>query len=197
MFGVCVWASHVTGFPLSEVYHVFKFMRRRSRSGLGDSQTTVWNSIKPVWSRWISALATGCFTWHLEQDLPALTLFTDASQGGWGAVCFTREGRTLIFGDRFSKAERRLHINVKEALAVKKVLPLLVSAFPRGADIKLFIDNTTAMSWINKRYSSRFVPNAIVTDIMLAASALDFNIQEAEYVPSALNFADAPSRQKP
>ena len=75
---------------------------------------------------------------------PDLTIETDASTTGWGALC--QDVRT---GGPWSKTERRMHINCLELLAAT----LAVKCFAkdkRNIRIHLRMDNTTALNYINK-----------------------------------------------
>ena len=75
---------------------------------------------------------------------PTLTLETDASTIGWGADC--NGERT---GGPWSAEERRMHINCLELLAAT----LAVKCFAKertNLTILLRMDNTTAISYINK-----------------------------------------------
>ena len=198
VFGVCLWASQVVDYPLCEVYHIFKFMRRRAKSGLDDSTTRVWPSIIHPWCEWIAELKQSAFVYSKpHNEIAPFHLFTDASDNGWGAVCFTSNGGSVILGDKFNQRESTLHINTKEILAVKKALPLLAPSVPPKTKVHLHIDNTSALSWMKHRRAPRFVANEIVRDVLLCANALEICITDISYVRSADNFADAPSRQQP
>ncbi|XP_066600758.1 uncharacterized protein [Prorops nasuta] len=72
------------------------------------------------------------------------TIYTDASSTGWGATDGTRE----IFGI-WSDKERNYHINYLELLTVKIALFELASKL-RNVQILLRVDNTTALSYLNK-----------------------------------------------
>ena len=75
---------------------------------------------------------------------PDLTIETDASTVGWGALC--QGTRT---GGPWSPTERMRHINCLELLAAT----LAVKCFAKGKQnitIHLKVDNTTAMAYINK-----------------------------------------------
>ena len=73
-----------------------------------------------------------------------LTIFTDASLTGWGATDGSRE----IYG-HWSVKERSFHINYLELLTIKIALKEIASDI-RNAQILLRVNNTTAISYINK-----------------------------------------------
>ena len=75
---------------------------------------------------------------------PDLIIETDASTTGWGASC-----QGMRTGGPWSQTERHKHINCLELLAAL----LAVKSFARGREnirIHLRMDNTTALTYINK-----------------------------------------------
>lgn len=75
----------------------------------------------------------------------SLTIFTDASTTGWGAVS---DAGADIHGF-WNKEQITHHINYLELLAIKLGLQSLAADL-RGCRILLRVDNTTAISYINK-----------------------------------------------
>lgn len=73
-----------------------------------------------------------------------LSIASDASLSGWGAVC--KEIRT---GGPWTKDERKEHINFLELLAALKALQCF-TATARDATVELRMDNTSAVSYINR-----------------------------------------------
>lgn len=103
----------------------------------------------------ISDKARSDLTWWLDNikwrsrkiraSAPRLTLTTDASTLGWGAVWM--ENRT---GGRWSQEEALLHINVLELRAVWLGLCTFCSEL-REIDIRIESDNTTTVTYINNQ----------------------------------------------
>ena len=80
----------------------------------------------------------------LLRHKPNLVIETDASTIGWGATC-----QGVQTGGRWSKTEARLHINCLELLAAS----LAIKCFAKQTQnivIHLKMDNTTALTYINK-----------------------------------------------
>ena len=80
-----------------------------------------------------------------------MTITTDASTKGWGAVC---KGRKT--GGRWSSSEANQHINYLELKAAYLAIQALVkeeTETPRH--LRLLIDNTTAVAYINKKGGTR------------------------------------------
>ena len=82
---------------------------------------------------------------------PHVTLTTDASMLGWGAVC-----NTVSTGGFFTEESQACHINVVELKAVLFGLKALCGEV-YNVHIKVLADNTTAVHTINNRGSCRSV----------------------------------------
>lgn len=74
----------------------------------------------------------------------ALEIFTDASTTGWGAAC-----RSEKIGGFWTVEERLHHINYLELLAALFGLKSFASSYS-NCEILMRIDNTTALSYINR-----------------------------------------------
>ncbi|KAK3735012.1 hypothetical protein QZH41_010670, partial [Actinostola sp. cb2023] len=135
----------------------------------------------------------GFFPWpreeHCRLELP---IFSDASNTGWGGVVHTPQEALKVSG-YWNPDERKLPIVVKETLALRNTLKSTCSRL-KGARIDCFIDNKTLLHcWEN--HGSR---NVEVTDVLKQiydislTHHLSLNLQ---YIPSADNPADTPSRR--
>ena len=119
----------------------------------------------------------------------ALTIDSDASLTGWGAVC--QDQRT---GGPWSSEERQMHINCLELLAAT----LAIQTFAKnrtGLSVLLRIDNTTAVAYINN------LGGTVSKDLLELAKnlwmwCLERNIHiTAQHLPGILNeVADTESR---
>jgi hypothetical protein len=198
VFSTCLWASTVVDWRLAKVYHVFKQLRRLARAQhKGATVAVVWPSIVPLWRSWLQELAAeeARFVYVSTTANPILA-YSDACLDGWGATVFNA-AHVDILGSRWTKHERRLHINVLEVLAVKRFLeqwqPPEQTPEERTA-IRLLLDNTSAIAWLKRRRSATFTANGIVADILEILESKGLAIVSTTYVPSARNLADAPSR---
>ncbi|KZS02184.1 Uncharacterized protein APZ42_000875, partial [Daphnia magna] len=94
-----------------------------------------------------------------------ISIYTDASLSGWGAVC-----QGIRTGGPWSRAESNYHINQLELLAALKGLECF-TATSFGSTVKLNIDNTTAVSYINK------LPTRVIRQLVPSTeSAMDGRI---------------------
>lgn len=86
----------------------------------------------------------------IKKSIYKVTIFSDASTTGWGASCDCNRTHGL-----WSIDERKLHINYLELLAVFLALKCFVSD-QKDCEILLRVDNTTAISYINKMGGVQF-----------------------------------------
>ncbi|XP_067215712.1 uncharacterized protein [Linepithema humile] len=86
----------------------------------------------------------------IRSGLFTLEIFSDASLTGWGAVC--SRGHSHGF---WSPEEKQFHINYLELLAVFHALRCFAAQLSNSS-ILLRVDNSTALSYINRMGSIRF-----------------------------------------
>lgn len=135
---------------------------------------------------WIAALGSPWQAFGLSKFDEIL--FTDASLCGWGAKCntFTSKGS-------WSAYQRTLHINVLELLAVLYGLKSLMKI--RNSRILLRVDNTTAVSYINRYGGCRASQCHKVAKLVWQWCEEKCNFIYASYVNTKLNTADSLSRE--
>ena len=81
----------------------------------------------------------------------AFTVGTDASLEGWGGHAVRDSKHVALFGDQWSVAETKLHINVLELRAIRLTLQLLVHLI-RGLHILVeWRRQHRTTSYINKQ----------------------------------------------
>lgn len=81
----------------------------------------------------------------IDRNNPEITIQTDASKEGWGAVL--NKNKT---GSVWNKIERDNHINYLELLAIFYALKSFKNELKNICHVKIMTDNTTAVSYINK-----------------------------------------------
>jgi ribonuclease HI len=118
-----------------------------------------------------------------------LEIYSDASNSGWGAVC----GENKVNG-MWKSSERENHINYLELLAVF----LGLKSFARNKTncaILLRVDNTTAISYVNRMGSIQFPHlNNLARSIWQWCEERNLWIF-ASYINTKENIADAESRK--
>ena len=121
---------------------------------------------------------------------PSIRLSSDACLSGWGAVC-----QEIKTGGPWSGEEIGLHINNLELLAALKALECFASSLS-DCTVEIKVDNTTAVSYINKLGGCRSRDLCCVS-LRIADFCEKRNIHLiAFFVPGILNFlADAESRR--
>lgn len=117
-----------------------------------------------------------------------LTLITDASNEGWGAVCGAKSGQ-----GRWLVSEQDLHINVKELLAVLFGLKSLCNV--SGSIIRVLSDNITTVIYINKFGGVKSMPCNRVAHLIWSWCETKGNWLIAAHIPGTENVrADGLSR---
>ena len=85
----------------------------------------------------------------IHQDHPSVTIQSDASTLGWGAVYGTQKT-----GGRWTPLEQEFHINILELLAAFFALKCFCNHMG-NCHIQIQIDNTTALAYINNMGGSK------------------------------------------
>lgn len=153
-----------------------------------ENDVELWPCIVPTLLKWFD---------HTIQNSPItrekvatdiqFIIVSDASLSGWGGYVFCLADSSIRFATgKWSPAEKKRPIADLETLAVFNTLVALV---PLKAKCRIFIDNTTTESALNKRRSRSYWVN---THTQLIVEK--WNIVSASYIPSAKNPADPLSR---
>jgi hypothetical protein len=191
LFGKLQYGAIINGSPRHPFYLVYKFLRRRVGCPL-DGPADVWKSTKKVWRAWVedevfSRKKRLLRTWAT----PQATLFTDASLGGFGAVLFGSSG-TYIFAGKWEPSETSLHIHILEAKALRLAMQHFELSIMDCGHIQVFIDNTSLLFALRRTHSNSFILNNEIRKIF---GCIAFQcVGSVQYVPSAFNAADGPSR---
>lgn len=196
IFGQTVWASIVTGFPLGKLYHVLKFIRRLSKRKMND-KVTVWPSIIDLWRNSMIEMSTMQYQAR-PRPFKTATMYTDACETGWGVVILGYGDRPIrIFAGRWTPEEMKLSINVLELRALRigvRILASLKASF-EVLGLTAFIDNTSARAWALRRRAPKWAANELAMEIHEQLQESGIVLEHLEYVESARNLADAPSRK--
>ena len=189
LLGSLNWASGL--IPLGRLY--LRPLQRHFHSlGLTDRFTPPRRSdplvLANLLRRWLDPnfLTSGIPIRTFQADL---TIFTDASNQGWGA----HMGDSKILGT-WTLTDRKLHINCLEFKAVTFALqhwaPLLL-----GRQVMIATDNSTLVSYINKQVGTRSPTLLRLTvDLFLWLESQSI-IVRARHIPGCLNvIADHLSR---
>jgi hypothetical protein len=144
----------------------------------------------PLWClddlKWWRASPAG-WKCSFEGKNPTITIITDASLTGWGAIWDERE----IFGPWDSPSEER--IDELELLAVLFAVQCWSEDWPRGSNVQLWCDNQVAVSYIRNMGGRVERLDKIAKQIWLELEAKDV-FMLASYVHTSENPADALTR---
>lgn len=116
-------------------------------------------------------------------------LYTDTTLTGWGAVCINRETKqSAVTGSSWATPAH--NINAAELRAVRVAFESFAPFIGDSTNVRLYIDNTSALSAFNRGFSRSHTVNAEITE---ALQGLPYTVT-AQYIKSADNPADRPSR---
>jgi hypothetical protein len=191
LFGVLVFAASVLALNRSQYYYIYKYMRKRCASGTQLWEAAkVWPSSIPLWNMWLQTLANAPPREILHTP-GSLTIYTDASKTGYGAILYSPTGDHTISGS-WKEGECDEHINLLELKAVRIAIQNL--PFPELSTITIFVDNTSTEGQLKKTRTSSYAHNRELQKIEEVLSLRKVKIVESKYVKSALNPADPLSR---
>lgn len=129
---------------------------------------------------WWSSQIMSCSN-PIRTKQSSTTIFSDASLTGWGAAC---DGRTT--GGLWTVEERRKSINYLELLAIFLALRCFADKLSK-CEILLQLDNTTAVSYINRLGGTKFpCLNDLARQIWQWCESRDLWLS-ASYIPSKEN----------
>ncbi|XP_045036842.1 uncharacterized protein LOC116935930 [Daphnia magna] len=150
LLGDFTWASSAVLFARSHYREVQSLYINNSKFYKGELDTKVdlTDPVKSDLLWWISNLAS-CQGKPMFEAEPTLSICSDASLSGWGAVC---EGITT--GMSWSDEEKNLHINELEMLGAFNAF-MAFAGSRRNCTIELRLDNTTAVAYVNKEGGTR------------------------------------------
>ncbi|PZC70555.1 hypothetical protein B5X24_HaOG215645 [Helicoverpa armigera] len=136
---------------------------------------------------WLNAVKNSVNPIRDEKYL--LEIFSDASKTGWGVAC-----RDETSNGQWSDVEKDLHINLLELMAAFFGLKIFAKHL-KNCQILLRIDNTTAISYINRMGGIRFPNlNKIARELWQWCEQRNIYVF-ASYISSENNeIADAESR---
>ncbi|XP_070578105.1 uncharacterized protein [Ptychodera flava] len=126
----------------------------------------------------------------IHQPVPTVTIQTDASLQGWGALC---DNKTVL--GHWSAEERTRHINELELLTVMFAVQSFLQD-KTNIHVVVQIDNTTAVAYINHQGGTHS-KKLCTTALQIWEWCLQRSITlQAEHIPGLQNrMADALSRQ--
>lgn len=157
--------------------------------GSFESKMYLADSAKSDLQWWLSNLGR---TKSIKTTSFSKTIYTDASGTGWGGTDNVRETHGF-----WNEEQKLWHINYRELLAIKLILPDLASDCS-NCQILLRVDNTTAISYINKKGGVKYPHfHALAKEIWQWAEKRGIWLY-ATYIQSSKNIrADQLSRINP
>lgn len=153
-----------------------------------DSHMSVPRYLQDDFAWWLKSIDTAINP--IRQDSYCLEIFSDASKKGWGAAC----GEETASG-QWSNTESDKHINCLELLAAFLGLQTFAKGL-KNCQVLLRVDNTTAISYINRMGGVRFTHLTEITKSLWQWCEARGIFVFASYIRSEDNeIADAESRK--
>ncbi len=195
-----IFAAGVLRLPLAEFYDairtVNRYVNNLNRTGV-DAVIDIAR-LEPeafrVLQLWRHLALLSCFIKKPPSRLMDIA-YVDASQKGWGVYIILATGELVIHGAAWPPGTdvRPCRMAALEAQAVANMFKLCGARFAERRNVDLRIDNRAVSSAMRRGVARAPELNARLAEplAMLAAEQVRYTVSE---VPSAHNWADAPSR---
>lgn len=184
------WAIPAIPFAQSHYRSLQRFYIANAQRSKFDLETKVQLTPSAIldleW--WVANIERSSGKMFFPRD-PDLEIFSDASLSGWGAVCngVTTRGPWM-------EEHRQKHINELELLGALYAIQAF-AAGKKGIAVRIFLDNTTAVSYVNKCGGTRSVALTATAKMLSAWCEERFVSLEAVHLAGELNtIADRESR---
>ena len=197
LFGSMMWGCRVLGVGVGLCYfpNLFSWLSSRARQlgespGLWERPCTIWPTALADLQRMADKLLANAPRQVHEHIPPQHELWTDASSTGYGAV-HASELFSQTASGRFGPKMMPKGIALKELYAVLKGLTEVRKRLPHVQEVGLRCDNENVCAWLRKRKANSHEANSMLRKILDLRFKLD-----VQWVPSAENLADEPSRRR-
>lgn len=176
------------GYVYTKLFERHKFLALRSAGGNYNAIMSISDILIPDFTWWKEKIPTAHNSIKISNF--SMEIYSDASGTGWGI--YSNGVRSHGFWSEFDK---QFHINYLELLAAFFALRCF-AANSRNCNILLRIDNTTAISYINRMGSIQFLDlNGLSRKIWTWCEERNIYVY-ASYIKSSDNaFADEESRR--
>jgi hypothetical protein len=191
---VCRWGYLFTQAFLDTLYPAFSLRTRHVRltNALWQDAAFWREALGPAYDTWLGVqqhMLPGTLDVKVVSDQYKVQIFSDASKRfGAGGVM----GPDEIYSHQWTRDTSEEHIGSLELEAVYLNLKHWKDKL-RGQNVLVWVDNTQALSAINKGTSRIPALRKTLLNIALLGLASGFHVR-AQYVPGEENPADAPSR---
>lgn len=196
-FGVCVWAASILGIYKHDVYYVYKYVRRRASTCSDFEPTSLWPCVVHLWSDWIMRLRASGPKKIFRDEPGTWTVFTDASDDGWGCTAFCGN-QTFVVAGKWTKEMRAHHINLRELIAVRLSIQSMADKglfiAPTQRTLSLWVDNTSTLFQIRGGGSKCYLYNKCIGHLNHLLTTLQVRLCSTAYISSKENPADVWSR---
>lgn len=130
------------GWVYTKLFERIKYLNLQNNNDNYEKYMNIPDTILPDLKWWKHAITSSVN--KIKQDSYDMEIFSDASNTGWGVACGKERASGL-----WSEQERTMHINYLEILAAFFGLKIFAKNLT-NSQILLRIDNTTAISYVNR-----------------------------------------------
>ena len=196
--GILFFVSRALRHRLCAYFFAVKFVRYvckqlQCHAITLEAPLLIWESVRPTLLKWVDRLLNLPPTPTAPPSLRNITLFTDASFTGWGAV-LEDSGALQVYGERWAKDDlASSNINALEVLALQRTIEHFADTI-HGAAALWIVDNVSAKCAVSRAYSPSFAVNTAVNAAWRTCDRFNVKISDIKYIKSADNPADGPSR---
>ena len=199
LVGRLIWAAGATRTALAPFYFAMKMARREANKldrgeAQPDTVISIPQSVQKIFSAWRTAVAAPLRIVERATPSVKMTLFSDASEKGWGTVLVDNAGAVIgSYGQRWSASEAGRHINALEILALSRAVERFKPSLLKASSLDVRVDNTSLIAAAVKGSSRSEDLTPFVKVLASELKSLDSATRVA-YVRSEHNPADALSR---
>jgi hypothetical protein len=199
LLGRLLFASGVSRTPLAPFYYAIKWTKRVTNK-INRGELSIHTKVGipagtlAQFKRWAASVRRPLHIVASARLQGDFTLFTDASDFGWGAVLFNDGTAEIsVAGAKWSATEKKEDISERELRAVTLATDHFRPKLQNAASVKLRIDNTSVLSCV-VRGVPRAERLARKAAEMTQSLKLLHGAVTAQYIQSDANPADEPSR---
>ena len=200
VFGALMWGTRVLGIHLYK-YGVFMNWLSRRASQLA-AMPHLWTSPCAIWPSALSELREligvvlvnepNSIVPQLNADIDHI-MFTDASNTGFGVV-HCGQLLTSTTSKAWTSFMKNTIIAEKELFALVEGVREAKASLSEVKKILAYNDNTNVIAWVKRRRGKSSLSNRLIRDLFKLLGSTTLVV---EYVASAENIADEPSRRMP
>jgi hypothetical protein len=202
LIGRLIYAAGATRSTLAHYYFGMKWVRRRCNAfnrGLIalDELLAIPSSVRTILQRWLQDAKKRTVVPRTPEERRAV-LCVDASVTGWGGILITSDQQVYVAAGSWLHRMESRDINELEGHGLSLAAAALEAAFKESGDDSLLVlvDNTSIQHGARRGIARSMAVNEAIIPALDRMKAWNVPVW-VDYVKSAMNPADGPSRAQP